>query len=62
VARNAPLAVRQAKQALDAAADVALAAGLEIEQKAYEPLLQTRDRVEGLQAFAEKRPPVYRGE
>jgi enoyl-CoA hydratase/carnithine racemase len=62
VARNAPLAVRQAKQALDAAADVALAAGLEIEQQAYEPLLQTRDRVEGLQAFADKRPPVYRGE
>jgi enoyl-CoA hydratase/carnithine racemase len=62
VARNAPLAVRQAKTALDAALDVALAAGLEIEQKAYEPLLHTRDRREGLQAFADKRPPVYRGD
>jgi len=62
VARNAPLAVRQAKVALDAAADTPIASGLEIEQKAYEPLLHTRDRQEGLQAFAEKRPPVYRGE
>ncbi len=62
MARNAPLAVRQAKVALDAAADTPIASGLEIEQKAYEPLLHTRDRQEGLQAFAEKRPPVYRGE
>jgi enoyl-CoA hydratase/carnithine racemase len=62
IAGNAPLAVRQAKVALDAAADVAVAAGLAIEQKAYEPLLHTRDRIEGLQAFAAKRSPQFRGE
>lgn len=62
IAANAPLAVRQAKHALDAALEVALPTGLEIEQKTYEPLLTTQDRLEGLQAFAAKRTPRYKGE
>ena len=62
IAVNAPLAVRQAKHALDVGFEVGLATGLDVEQKAYEPLLHTTDRLEGLQAFADKRPPVYRGE
>jgi methylglutaconyl-CoA hydratase len=62
IAAHAPLAVRQSKYAIDAGCDAGLAAGLEIEQKAYEPLLGTRDRLEGLAAFAEKRPPRYTGE
>ena len=62
IAANAPLAVRQAKHAIEVGLDSPLAAGLEAEQQAYEPLLGTRDRLEGLQAFAEKRPPRYTGE
>jgi len=62
IAQQAPLAVRQAKHAIDAGLDTSLAAGLEIEAAAYGELLHTRDRVEGLTAFAEKRAPQYRGE
>ena len=62
IAAQAPIAVRQAKHAIDAGLDAGLAAGLEIEAAAYALLLPTRDRLEGLAAFAEKRPPVYRGE
>jgi len=62
IASRAPIAVRQAKFAIDAGADAGLAAGLDIEQRAYELLLGIQDRLEGLQAFAEKRPPRYRGE
>ena len=62
IAANAPLAVRAAKRAIDAAQDAELAAGLDIEAAAYATLLSTRDRLEGLAAFAEKRPPRYRGE
>ncbi len=62
IAANAPLAVRAAKHALDTGLDAGLAAGLEIEAAAYALLLPTRDRLEGLAAFAEKRTPRYRGE
>jgi len=36
--------------------------GLDFERVAYEPLLQTKDREEALQAFREKRKPVFKGE
>lgn len=62
IASQAPLAVRQAKHAIDAGLDGSLATGLQIEAAAYAELLHTRDRVEGLRAFAEKRTPQYRGE
>jgi len=62
IAAQAPLAVRQAKHAIDAGGDTALALGLDIEATAYSRLLGTQDRVEGLAAFAEKRKPNYRGE
>ncbi len=56
-----PIAVRQAKLAIDQGIEVALEEGLLIEQRAYESVIGTSDRMEGLRAFAEKRKPEYKG-
>ncbi len=61
IASAGPLALRQAKYAIDAGFDRDLAAGLALETKAYLQLINTEDRREGLVAFAEKRQPVYKG-
>ncbi len=62
IATGAPLALAQAKKAIDQGCDRDLAAGLALETKCYLQLLNTKDRLEGLAAFAEKRQPEYRGE
>jgi len=61
VARNAPLALRAAKQALHAARDLPLNAGLEREGTVYETVIPTADRLEGIAAFQAKRPPKWEG-
>lgn len=61
ISTNGPMAVRQAKFAIDQGFDTDLKTGLMIERKAYEIIIPTEDRVEGLQAFAEKRKPNYKG-
>jgi methylglutaconyl-CoA hydratase len=62
IVRNGPIAVAQAKFAIDKGFDVDLNTGLAIEQNAYEVTIPTKDRLEGLQAFKEKRSPNYIGE
>jgi enoyl-CoA hydratase/carnithine racemase len=61
VASRPPLAAKLAKQAVLAAEETALAAGLEQERRLYEIAMATEDRVEGMQAFLEKRKPDYTG-
>ena len=61
IARRPPLAVKLAKQAVLAADEMALSAGLAHERRLYELAMATEDRVEGMQAFLEKRRPEYRG-
>ncbi|WP_100331002.1 enoyl-CoA hydratase [Bacillus xiapuensis] len=61
IVKNAPLALMQAKTAINQGMQVSLTAGLEIERLAYQSLIATEDRLEGLRAFAEKRPPQYQG-
>ena len=62
ISANGPVAMRAAKAAIDQGSEVPIAAGLEIEARCYERVLPTRDRLEALAAFAEKRKPVYQGE
>jgi enoyl-CoA hydratase/carnithine racemase len=61
VARRPPLAVRLGKQAVLAADETPLAAGLDQERRLYELAMATEDRVEGMNAFIEKRQPEFRG-
>ncbi|MDN3015142.1 enoyl-CoA hydratase-related protein [Paenibacillus sp. BSR1-1] len=58
---NGPVALQQAKFAIKNGMNTDLSTGLQIEQKAYEVTLPTEDRIEALQAFAEKRKPVFKG-
>jgi methylglutaconyl-CoA hydratase len=62
ISAAAPLSLKQAKIAIDQGFDRDLEAGLALETKAYLQLLNSKDRLEGLAAFAEKRKPVYTGE
>ncbi len=61
VAERPPIAVRLAKQAVLAAEETAMAAGLETERRLYELAMATEDRTEGMRAFLEKREPEFRG-
>ncbi len=61
VAEQPPIAARLAKQAVIAAEETALAAGLENERRLYELAMATEDRVEGMKAFLEKREPKFEG-
>jgi enoyl-CoA hydratase/carnithine racemase len=53
--------VVSAKTAIERGYGKELAVGLEIERESYEVTLFSEDRDEGLRAFAEGRPPRYRG-
>jgi enoyl-CoA hydratase len=61
IAKNGPIAVRQAKRALNVSRETGLWTGWAYEQEAYQATIPTEDRTEALRAFAEKRPPQYRG-
>lgn len=60
--QKGPLALKMAKRAIDDGLEIDLSSALTLEEECYEQLLDTKDRLEGLAAFAEKRKPVYTGE
>lgn len=59
LAARAPLALMAAKQALIAGEEAALA--LTRERQGFEALLDSADKAEGIAAFLDRRPPVFRG-
>lgn len=61
IAANAPVAVRQAKQAIQRGLQMSLADGLAFEIEAYNRTVPTDDRREGVLAFNEKRKPDFTG-
>ncbi|MGI9452168.1 MAG: enoyl-CoA hydratase-related protein [Geminicoccaceae bacterium] len=61
IAANAPIAVRQAKQAIHRGLQMSLADGLAFEIEAYNRTVPTKDRREGVLAFNEKRKPDFKG-
>ena len=61
IAANAPIAVRQAKKAIDRGMELTLANGFAFENEAYGRTVPTEDRREGVRAFHEKRKPNYKG-
>ena len=61
IAENAPLATRQAKKSIGTGMDTDLMTGLKFEVEAYNRLVATEDRLEGVRAFNEKRKPQFKG-
>jgi enoyl-CoA hydratase/carnithine racemase len=58
---NAPIAVRQAKKAIHFGQQADLTTGLAFEVQAYDRMISTEDRLEGVRAFNEKRKPKFTG-
>lgn len=61
ICENAPIAIEQAKKAINKGCEVDIETGLAFETEAYQTCIYTQDRIEGLKAFQEKRKPEYKG-
>ena len=61
IAQNAPLSVRALKRLVTQGTDMPLVHALDLDRYLWGLLRDTEDRIEGRKAFAEKRPPRYKG-
>ena len=61
ISRNGPIALQAAKKAITDGVEVSRSQGMEIETQCYATILTTQDRIRGLEAFAQKKVPVYEG-
>ena len=61
IASRAPIAVRMAKDSVNAAFETTLTEGLAVEKRNFYPLFATEDQKEGMRAFVEKRKAEWKG-
>ncbi|MDQ0428107.1 enoyl-CoA hydratase/carnithine racemase [Planomicrobium stackebrandtii] len=61
IASKAPLAIANAKKAIDGGVELSLAAGQELETQMFSELAETQDMQEGVKAFTEKRTANFQG-
>ena len=61
IARNAPISTRQAKKSISMASQTDIHIGYRYEVEAYNRMVPTEDRLEGVRAFNEKRKPEFKG-
>jgi enoyl-CoA hydratase len=61
IAANAPISTRQIKQSVNYGLNMDLASGMMFEIEAYNRMVPTEDRREGIRAFNEKRKPNFQG-
>jgi enoyl-CoA hydratase len=61
IAENAPISIRQAKRSMRHGLAMSLADGMLFEVEAYNRMVPTEDRREGVLSFSEKRKPVFKG-
>lgn len=61
IAQNAPIAVQRAKQSISRGLQMSIWDGLSFEIEAYNRMVSTEDRREGVLAFNEKRRPNFKG-
>lgn len=57
---SSPIALREAKRAIDASIGLPLDDAIELEHDAWTVVIASEDRAEGIQAFVEKREPVWK--
>lgn len=62
IIRNGPIAITQAKYVINRGLELPLEEALQLESDGYEVTIPTKDRVEALEAFKEKRKPQFKGE
>lgn len=62
ISKNGPIALKEAKKAINQGLQADITKGLEIEHSCYQKTIPTKDRLEGLTAFRERRKPSYYGE
>ena len=61
IVTNAPISTRQIKQSVNYGLNMDLASGMMFEIEAYNRMVSTEDRREGIRAFNEKRKPQFQG-